>query len=124
MYDLYDFCDDVYNPDLTIPEAVNMIAVVPDAQLQDLGRKLGLDEVTLSRISGYDPKEQHQRLIETWFEANYQPSREVLIDTLPRRESSASVSSVPQTPPSSLDAPSLAHVDSPHGKIDITKLHK
>ena len=96
-----------------------MIAVVPDTQLQDVGRKLGLDEVALSRISGYDPKEQHQRLVEAWFETDCQPSREVLIDTLPRRESSASVSSVPRTPTLTPDVPSLPCLDGPHGKIDL-----
>lgn len=96
-----------------------MIMVVSDTQLQDLGRMLGLDEVALSRISGYDPKEQHQRLIEAWFETNYQPSREALIEALPRRESSSSVSSAPRTPTLTPDAPSLPHLGSPHGMIDI-----
>ena len=95
-----------------------MIAVVSDTLLQDLGRKLGLDEVALSRVSGYDPKERHQRLIEAWFETKYQPSRDVLIDALPRRKSSTSVSSVSRTPTLTLDAPSLPHLDSPRGKID------
>ena len=101
---------------MTIPEAVNMIAVVPDTQLQELGSKLELDDVALSRISGYDPKERHQRLIEAWFETKYQPSREVLIGALPRRESSASVSSVPWTQVSTPDAPCFPSLDTPHGK--------
>ena len=80
--------------DLTIPEAVNMIMVVPDDQLLELGRKLELDDVACHRISVYDPKERHQRLIESWFEMEDKPSREMLMEVLPRRESSASMSSI------------------------------
>ena len=88
---------DILLTDLTILEAVNMIMVVADDQLEELGRKLGLDDVARHRISVYNLKERHQRLIESWFEMEYQPSREMLMEVLPRRESSASMTSIIQS---------------------------
>ena len=66
---------------------------VRPGELKDLGKKLELDEVKLERVFGYDPKEHHQRLIEAWFEQQYKPPREKLLEALPRRESSVSISS-------------------------------
>ena len=51
---------------MTIPNVVNEIADV--SNWQELGTFLGLDAVDIERIaSNYEPREHHQRLVETWF---------------------------------------------------------
>lgn len=77
-----------------------MIVAVDGGYLQELGRKLGVDDVRLRRLSSYDASECHQRLIEAWFEQNAEPSRSALLEALPRRDSAISMSSVPPTPTS------------------------
>ena len=86
--------------EFTIPVAVNLIVAVDDGYLQELGRKLGVDDARLRRLSSYDASERHQRLIEAWFEQKTGPSRSALVEALPRRDSSVSMSSVPPTPTS------------------------
>ena len=76
-----------------------MIVAVDGGYLQELGRKLGVDDARLRRLSSYDASERHQRLIEAWFE-QVEPSRNALLEALPRRESSVSVSSGPLIPTS------------------------
>lgn len=67
--------------------------------LKELGRKLGVDEAKLNSLSGCVGIGCHQRLIEAWFEqAEYEPTRNVLVEALPRRGSSVSMSSLPPTP--------------------------
>lgn len=86
--------------EFTIPEAVNLIVAVDCGLLQELGRKLGVDDVRLRRLSSYDASERHQQLIEAWFEQNPEPSRNALLEALPRRDSAVSMGSVPLTPTS------------------------
>ena len=86
--------------EFTIPVAVNLIVAVNDGYLQELGRKLGVDNARLRRLSSYDASERHQRLIEAWFEQKTEPLRSVLLEALPRRDSSISMSSIPPTPTS------------------------
>jgi hypothetical protein len=86
--------------EFSIPEAVNLIVAVDGGYLQELGRKLGVDDTQLRRLSSYDASERHQRLIEAWFEQKFEPSRGALLEALPRRDSSVSMSSVPPTPTS------------------------
>ena len=86
--------------EFTIPEAVNLIVAVDDGSLQELGRKLGVDDARLRRLSSYDVSERHQRLIEAWFEQTTEPLRSTLLEALPRRDSSLLMSSVPPTPTS------------------------
>ena len=67
--------------------------------LRDLGKRLGVDEAKLNGLSEYTGVGRHQRLIEAWFEqAKHVPSRNVLLEALPRRGSSVSMSSLPPTP--------------------------
>ena len=67
--------------------------------LKELGRKLGVDEAKLSSLSGYVGIGCHQRLIEAWFEqAEHGPTQNALLEALPRRGSSVSMSSLPPTP--------------------------
>ena len=84
--------------------AVNLIVAVDDGYLQELGRKLGVDDARLRRLSSYDTSERHQRLIEAWFEQISEPSRSALEGALPRRDSSVSMSSVPPTPDPTSDS--------------------
>ena len=87
------------NAEFTIPEAVNLIVTVDVGNLKELGRKLGVDEVKLNSLSGYVGIGCHQRLIEAWFEqAEHEPTRNVLLEALPRRGSSVSMSSLPRPP--------------------------
>ena len=65
--------------------------------LKELGRKLVVDEAKLSSLSGYVGIGCHQRLIEAWFE-QAEPTRNALLEALPRRGSSVSMSSLPPTP--------------------------
>ena len=82
---------DLSYTDLTIPEAVNIIMVVHHDQLLELGRNLRLDEYKLGDILSlkHNADEHRQRLIELWFEQEYdpEPQREKLVEALPRRES-------------------------------------
>ena len=67
--------------------------------LKELGRKLGVDEAKLNCLSEYVGIGCHQRLIEAWFEqAEHEPTRNVLLEALPRRGSSVSMSSLPRPP--------------------------
>ena len=78
-----------------------MIVTVDSGFLRELGRKLGVDEARLTRLFSYDASERHQRLIEAWFEqATHDLSWNTLLEALPRRESSISMSSLPPTPTS------------------------
>ena len=73
--------------------------VVDVGNLKELGRKLGVDEAKLNCLSEYVGIGCHQRLIEAWFEqAEHEPTRNVLLEALPRRGSSVSMSSLPPTP--------------------------
>ena len=51
--------------ELTIPNVVNEIADIYN--WQELGIFLEMDNADILTISGYHQKEQHQRLVETWF---------------------------------------------------------
>ena len=75
--------------------------MVDGGSLRELGKELGVDEARLTRLFSYDASERHQRLIEAWFEqATHEISRNTLLEALPRRESSISMSSLPPTPTS------------------------
>ena len=89
--------------EFTIPEAVNLIIAVDDGHLLEFGRKLGVDDARLNRLSSYDADERHQRIIEAWFDqAAHEPSRNTLVEALPRRGSSiSSMTTFPLTPPTS-----------------------
>ena len=92
-------CFTYQNAEFTIPEAVNLIVAVDVGNLKELGRKLGVDEAKLSSLSGYVGIGCHQRLIEVWFEqAEHEPTKNTLLQALPRRGSSVSMSSLPPTP--------------------------
>ena len=91
--------NDKIDAEITIPEAVNLIMAVDIGDLKEFGRKLGVDEAKLNGLSEYVGIGRHQRLIEAWFEqARQVPSRNALLEALPRRGSSASMSSLPPTP--------------------------
>ena len=92
-------CTQIFvSTEFTIPEAVNLIVAVDGGCLQELGRKLGVDDIRLRRLSIYDASEHHQRLIEAWFEQDAEPSRSALLEALPQRDSAISMDSVPPTP--------------------------
>ena len=89
---------------MTIPNVVNEIADV--SNWQELGTFLGLGAVDIERIaSNYEPREHHQRLVETWFAREPQRSWEKLHrameEAAARRGSLTSQpGSIPSTPTS------------------------
>lgn len=98
---------------LTIPEAVNIIMAVDDDQLQELGQNLRLHPMRIRKIAQYHHEEHHQRLIEQWFEQEYEPQREKLVEALPRR---LSIDSASINPSYTQPTPTSA---SPRGKISL-----
>ena len=51
--------------ELTIPNVVNEIADIYN--WEELGIYLGMEKADIEKIGAYHQKEQHQRLVETWF---------------------------------------------------------